>query len=108
MVRSGPWGYPRLKSTTLDDSQLSDFAEITHPFHPLHGQKFAILKSRKLAQRDEISLKGSHRGTIVVPRDWTDRSDPNPYTCLGGPLPILSYERLCAIVDLIAAIRQDS
>lgn len=97
--------FRRLQSTTLEDSELSEWAEITHPFHPLCGEKFPILRSRKLEQRDVLSLKGSHRGTIIVPREWTDKADPNPYGCLDSPASILSYECLCAVADIVATIR---
>lgn len=104
-ARCGRYRFRRLKSTTLDDKELLDWAEITHPFHPLRGQKFPVLKSQKLEQRDVLSLKGSHRGTIVVPRDWTDKADPNPYCCSDVASPILSFEHLCTLSDLIAEIR---
>ncbi|MCK4304543.1 MAG: hypothetical protein KAY24_09920 [Candidatus Eisenbacteria sp.] len=73
MADGVPWAYRRSTSTTLDPRALSDWAEIIHPFHPLRGQKFPILKSRKYAQRELLSLGGSHRGTVVVPREWTGR-----------------------------------
>lgn len=104
MAKRDQSAYRRLGSTALDDKELLDSAEITHPFHPLRGQRFPVLKSRKLEQRDVLSLKGSHRGTIIVLRDWTDKADPNPYYCQDAPLPILSFENLCAVSDLMTAI----
>ncbi|MFC1612075.1 DUF5372 family protein [Myxococcota bacterium] len=108
MVVSALWASRRLGSTALDDSEVSDWAEITHPFHPLRGQRFPVLKSRKYAERDLLSLKGSHRGTVVVPRDWTDKADPDPYSGLERPAPILSFEHLCQLADLVTAIRRKS
>ncbi len=54
----------------------SGCAEITHPFHPLKGKTFTILKTRSVAGVETLVLQGSSRGTFAVPREWTDRADP--------------------------------
>jgi hypothetical protein len=51
-------------------------ATITHPFHPLRGKRFAILKTRRVGGIDTLILRGSERGTFGVPAEWTDRADP--------------------------------
>jgi hypothetical protein len=84
-----------------------EWAEITHPFHPLRGQKLPVLKSRKLAQRDMLSLRGGEHGTLCVPREWTDKADPVPWLELGIAAPILSYSCLRELATLVAALRQN-
>ena len=93
-------------STALCSNDISEWAEITHPFHPLRGQKFPLLKSRKMAQRDMLSLKGGDYGTICVPREWTDKADPVPWLELGIAAPILSYSCLCDLASLVAALHR--
>jgi hypothetical protein len=46
--------------------------EITHPFHPLRGQKFAVLKLRTVSGLARLSLRHPELGTLAVPADWTD------------------------------------
>ena len=64
------------------------WAEIRHPFHPLRGQSFPILKERRVAGVDTLVLRelgGLGRGSFSVAREWTDRADPCPYQALGLP-----------------------
>jgi len=66
------------------------WAEIRHPFHPLRGQSFPVLKTRRLAGVDTLILRGLERGTFSVAREWTDWADADPYSALGLP-PRRSY-----------------
>jgi len=51
-------------------------AEITHPFHPLHGQRFAVLKIRRVSGVVSLSMRHAELGSFAVPQDWTDRGTP--------------------------------
>jgi hypothetical protein len=53
------------------------WAEIRHPFHPLKGQRFAVLKERRVSGVDTLMLRDAVRGSFAVAREWTDRADPN-------------------------------
>jgi hypothetical protein len=59
------------------------WAEIRHPFHPLRGQRFQILKARRIAGIDTFLLRELDRGTFSIAREWTDWADPSPYCALG-------------------------
>ncbi len=75
-------------------------AIITHPFHPLQGQSFQILTTRKIAGREAFSMKTS-QGVLSIPREWTDKADPDPYRFLLTPPPILSFTQLRLMANLI-------
>ena len=77
-------------------------AEITHPYHPLNGQKFRILKIKKIAGEDIFSLRGSSTGTFGIPRNWTDQSEPHMFA--NDPLLILSYPYLVKLSELVSLI----
>ena len=77
------WESPRSALTAQSDSSPLGWAEIRHPFHPLRGQSFPILKQRRVAGVDTLVLRGLERGSFSVARDWTDRADPGPYQALG-------------------------
>jgi len=55
------------------------WALITHPFHPLKGQRFAILKIRKMSGLEVLSLYDDKRGSLPIPRDWTDQALLSPH-----------------------------
>ena len=61
------------------------WAEIRHPFHPLRGQRFQVLKARRIAGIDTLLLRELDRGTFSIAREWTDWADPSPYDSLDIP-----------------------
>jgi Family of unknown function (DUF5372) len=77
------------------------WAVITHPFHPLAGQRFAILKVRKIAGQDVLSLYDQKRGSLTVPRAWTDQAEPSPYEGLPESAPILDVPCLLKVHELL-------
>jgi hypothetical protein len=51
--------------------------EITHPFHPLRGQKFAVLKLRTVSGVATLSVRHPELGSFAIRKDWTDWSVAN-------------------------------
>ena len=77
------------------------WAEIIHPFHPLQGKRFKILKIRRESGEDTLILKGTHRGWFFIPREWTDKASPSVHTCQKAAASILSFQHLLALSKLI-------
>ena len=79
------------------------WAEIRHPFHPLRGQRFEVLKQRRIAGVDTLILRELERGTFSVAREWTDWADPSLYDLVG-----VSPQRLGAkwLFELVAVLDQ--
>ena len=87
--------------------QIVALSEITHPFHPLKGKRFPILKVRRVQGIETLILQGTSHGTLVVPREWTDRGDPPPVAVLGiSPLPFLEGRCLLQLAELVSLIKQ--
>jgi hypothetical protein len=76
---------------------------ITHPFHPLAGQRFPILKVRKIAGQEVLSLYDEKRGSLSIPRDWTDQAELSPYAGLLEPAPLLDVRCLLKLHELVRA-----
>ena len=71
---------------------------VTHPFHPLHGRRLAILFERRYPDgRLYVCEGGRPWGTIGVPEDATDRAPAASVSPLTG-------EVLAGLVDVVAAI----
>jgi hypothetical protein len=70
---------------------------VTHPFHPLRGQRLAILFERRIAQGRLYVCEGGPWGTVGVPEDATDRAPAAASTPLTG-------EVLAGLVEVVAAI----
>lgn len=71
------------------------WATVTHPFHPLLGKRFLVLKTRRTSGQVILSLFAEGHGTIALPREWTDQAPPSPYTAVLPAPPIL--DALCLI-----------
>ena len=84
------------------------WAEISHPFHPLRGRRFEVLKKRRVAGVDTLILREMERGTLSVPREWTDWADPSPYDSLTLPPHRLAADSLFELVALLDALRASS
>lgn len=91
--------------TALGSNTPWESAEITHPFHPLRGQRFAVLKIRKVGGVECLSLRGTAGGTFAVPRDWTDRGDCSEYANLGGPAGFFDFGGLVRVAQLLEELR---
>jgi hypothetical protein len=80
------------------------WAEISHPFHPLRGRQFEVLKKRRVAGVDTLILRELERGTVSVPREWTDWADPSAYDPLTLPPHRLAADCLFELVALLDAL----
>jgi hypothetical protein len=49
---------------------------VTHPFHPLAGQRLPVLFERRLAAGRVYICEGGALGTVTLPADFTDRGLP--------------------------------
>jgi len=81
------------------------WAEIRHPFHPLRGQCFEVLKKRRVAGIDTLILRALERGTFSIAREWTDWADPSrcgSMTVSPRRLDAESLFELVALVDQLA------
>jgi hypothetical protein len=52
------------------------FVVVTHPFHPLTGQRLEVLFARRRAGAMVFVCSGGVSGQITLPQAWTDRGDP--------------------------------
>jgi len=52
------------------------FVVVTHPFHPLTGQRMEVLFARRRAGATVLVCAGGACGSITLPASWTDRGEP--------------------------------
>jgi len=91
----------RSELTALDRRSHLGWAEIRHPFHPLRGQRFEVLKRRRISGVDTLILRELERGSFSVAREWTDWADPSGYDALGFSLQRLEANSLSELVTLL-------
>jgi len=80
-------------------------AEVTHPFHPLRGQQFVVLKVRRVSGVDTLSLRHTELGSFAMPREWTDWAPPSTQVTPAGSPPLITDAfGLLALNELIASL----
>ena len=73
------------------------FVIVTHPFHPLNGQRLEILYAKRRGADTVFVCAGGFSGQMTLPQAWTDRGElPQPRR--------LSAEGLAGLDTLIRAI----
>jgi hypothetical protein len=70
---------------------------VTHPFHPLCGQRLDVLSERRCGAGRSYVCDGGRLGWVELPEEATDRG-PQP-----GELP-LSFEVLVEVVRVVTAL----
>ena len=58
---------------SLQPNEVSDYVVVTHPFHPLSGQRLEVLFERRQAAGLVLSCDGGPLGRMLLPAAWTDR-----------------------------------
>jgi hypothetical protein len=69
-------GYRRRRQSAASSSDDSGFVVVTHPFHPLNGQRLEVLFVKRRAGEPVFVCAGGVGGQMTVPLAWTDRGDP--------------------------------
>ena len=98
---NGNWASRRSARTAPERNSHLGWAEIRHPFHPLRGQRFQVLKARRIAGIDTLLLRELDRGSFSIAREWTDWADPSPYCSLELPPRRLDADSLFELAALL-------
>ena len=69
----------RQQQKALDHSRDLGTATILHPYHPLYGQSFPILKTRKVDGQRRYSLR-SGDDVFSVPESWVTDTGQNAFS----------------------------
>lgn len=63
---------------------------ITHPYHPLKGQSYFILKVKEVNGIRRYSLR-TDSGVICVPESWTDRQVQQKFNLDSNMIPFDAF-----------------
>src|SRR5271165_211849 len=96
--------FRRLERTTQVPNESLGWAEVRHPFHPLKGQRFPVLKPRRVGGTETLILREPTRGSIAVRREWTDW-DAAAASTLAMPPRQLVFESLLELAKLVDDLR---
>jgi uncharacterized protein DUF5372 len=95
------------KRTALRFNRTLGSAEVVHPFHPLRGQRFLVLKVRTVSGVETLSLRDADRGSFAMPRDWTDWAPPGAQAFASTTALLVDAFGLGALAELIVSLDRD-
>ena len=90
--------------TALSRNRPLGSAEVIHPFHPLRGQRFVVLKVRTVSGVETLSLRHADLGSFALPRDWTDWGPPGFQAQAGEERLLVDAFGLVRLAELIASL----
>lgn len=82
------------------------FFTVTHPFHPLSGQRFPLLAQRRAWGEWRVFFHDplTHR-VRSLPTAWTDLAPPDPFVILAAGHAILRFTDLQALHRLLSNLQ---
>lgn len=99
---------PQAELTALNKNQSENrslgWVTITHPFHPLQGKRLEV--SYFYRKQEAFLLKDPSYKNTIIPRDWTDRADPDPCQSLTQSCSTLSIPNLLHLVDFLGILKK--
>jgi hypothetical protein len=80
--------------------------EVTHPFHPLRGQTFAVLKLKTISGVPTLSVRHPDLGSFAIREDWTDWSPAN--STPGSQSLVIDAFGLAELAAIVESLGHDS
>jgi hypothetical protein len=78
--------------------------QVTHPFHPLSGQRLVCVGQRYNRYGVRLLLQVDDERVCSVPRPWTDDVAPDPEVVLGGGHAVALLEDLMGLAELVTRV----
>ena len=98
-----PWQPP---STALDPDDPTQFFQVTHPFHPLRGQRFALVDRRLTWGEERVYYHDAAGKLCRISVQWTSLAQVDPFVQVSAGrsrLRVSDLLQLAALVDRLEA-----
>ena len=94
--------YPWAKSPTAPrKARRHEEFEVTHPFHPLLGQTFEVLRRRKAWGDERVMYLDDAGATKQIPLAWTNLAPVDAFVQIAAGRCALRTSDLLALVALV-------
>lgn len=80
--------------------------QVTHPFHPLRGRRFALVVYQNNWGDDRVYFYHDRGCLIGLPVQWTSLSSPDPFVVLSAGRSAFRPVDLLALVHLIEQVQR--
>jgi Family of unknown function (DUF5372) len=105
LAQCGPVAQARSKQTTHLFQESSGFVTVTHPYHPLYGQKVEVVRVRRGVDPDLI-IRHPDGFHMAIAMSCTDSAEPSPLRPQDlAPPVLLDFAGLCQMAQFIEELR---
>jgi hypothetical protein len=80
---------------------------IVHPFHPGHGQRFAIVTVRQNWGEELLYYRNEEERLVSIPARWTDRVAFDPVVTISAGRSPFRLQDLLELTRLLEALGQE-
>ena len=80
---------------------------MTHPFHPLHGQKFEMIEYRHAWGEERVYFLDSSGQMQRLPAEWTDVAAVDPFVMIAAGRSAFRVEDLLQLADIIERLGKE-
>ena len=98
------WHSPR---NTPDRDVEAETFEVTHPFHPLRGQRFRLVKHRHTWGEDRAYFRDDEGQLVSVPAAWTSLSARDPFVEIAAGRSDFRPVDLIELAALVSRVLKD-
>ena len=86
-------------------NDLDQTFEVTHPFHPLRGQRLPLVVYQRNWGDDRVYFKHDSGCLIGLPVQWTSLSAPDPFVILSEGRSAFRCDDLLALARMIEELQ---
>ncbi|MDR1635597.1 MAG: Y4bD/Y4pK family protein [Bifidobacteriaceae bacterium] len=84
------------------------FVVVTHPFHPLSGQRFPLVEARRAGGEARVFFVDGGGVLRSLPAAWTDQGAPDPFVVVAAGRSALRFGDLVDLAAMVDAARPGS
>ena len=90
------------KSSTAPEPLTAERTfRVTHPFHPLHGQRFELLDQRRCWGEDRVIYLDDRDTVQSMPRSWTGVAMADAFVVVSAGRAAFRVTDLLRLADLV-------
>ena len=78
---------------------------MTHPYHPLRGQRFELAAENKEFGQDCVFYRSRDGRMRYLPRRWTSLAAPDPFVTAAAGRAYFRMEDLVRVAELVKEMR---
>ena len=88
-------------STASSRDGIEEEFEVTHPFHPLYGERFRLVSRWKNWGGDRVLFEDGEGRGRSVPTAWTSVAPRDPFAAISEGRSLFRTEDLLALVAVV-------